>query len=115
MKIKYLTGSANKTKEGYELPTTERTLPFLIRPDNVVRFHTAGHARDNTIKHPAPFYKDLPKYYINILTDENDTILDPFGGIMTTGVACNEVGNRNFIGIELNEKYAEFGKKRIEI
>jgi DNA modification methylase len=34
---------------------------------------------------------------------------------MTTGVACNEVGNRNFIGIELNEKYAEFGKKRIEI
>ena len=113
MKIKYLTGSANKTKEGYELPTTERTLPFLIRPDNVVRFHTAGHARDNTIKHPAPFYKDLPKYYINILTDENDTILDPFGGIMTTGVACNEVGNRNFIGIELNEKYAEFGRKRI--
>jgi hypothetical protein len=32
---------------------------------------------------------------------------------MTTGLACNEVGNRNFIGFELNEKYAEFGKKRI--
>jgi site-specific DNA-methyltransferase (adenine-specific)/site-specific DNA-methyltransferase (cytosine-N4-specific) len=113
MKIKYLTGSSNKTKEGYELPTTERTLPFLIRPDNVVRFHTAGHARDNTIKHPAPFYKDLPKYYINLLTDEGDTIIDPFGGIMTTGLACNEIGNRNFIGMELNEKYAEFGDKRI--
>jgi DNA modification methylase len=87
--------------------------PTLVRPDNVVRFHTAGHARDNTIKHPAPFYKDLPKYYINLLTDEEDIILDPFGGIMTTGLACNEIGNRNFIGFELNEKYAEFGIKRL--
>jgi DNA modification methylase len=111
--INYLTGSTNKTKDGYELPTIKRTLPDLVRPDNVVRFHTAGHARDNSIKHPAPFYKDLPKYYINLLTDDGDTILDPFGGIMTTGLACNEVGNRNFIGMELNEKYAEFGKKRI--
>ena len=86
--------------------------PFT-RPDNVVRFSTAGAARDNTIKHPAPFYKDLPKYYINLLTDDGDTILDPFGGIMTTGLACNEIGNRNFIGFEFNERYAEFGKKRI--
>lgn len=112
MKIKYLTGSTNKTKDGYELPTTERTLPFLIRPDNVVRFLTAGASRDNTIKHPAPFYKDLPAYYIKFLTDEGDTVLDPFGGIMTTGLACKEL-NRNFIGMELNEKYAEFGHKRI--
>ena len=88
-------------------------LPDKVRPDNVVRFHTAGYARDNSIKHPAPFHKDLPKYYINLLTDDGDTILDIFGGIMTTGLACNEIGNRNFIGFELNEKYAEFGKKRI--
>jgi site-specific DNA-methyltransferase (adenine-specific) len=87
--------------------------PTLVRPDNVVRFHTAGHARDNTIKHPAPFYKDLPAHYIKFLTDDGDTILDPFGGIMTTGLACNEIGNREFIGMELNEKYAEFGDKRI--
>ena len=87
--------------------------PTLVRPDNVVRFHTAGHARDNTIKHPAPFYKDLPKYYIKFLTDDGDTILDPFGGIMTTGIACNEIGNRDFIGMELNEKYAEFGYNRM--
>jgi site-specific DNA-methyltransferase (adenine-specific)/site-specific DNA-methyltransferase (cytosine-N4-specific) len=112
-KIKYLTGSTNKTKEGYELPITDRIIPDKVRPDNVVRFSTAGAARDNSIKHPAPFHKDLPKYYINLLTDDGDTILDPFGGIMTTGLACNEIGNRNFIGFELNEKYAEFGKKRI--
>ena len=112
-RIRYLTGSTNKTKEGYELPNTDRIIPDKVRPDNVVRFSTAGAARDNTIKHPAPFHKDLPKYYINLLTDEGDIILDPFGGIMTTGLACQEIGNRNFIGFELNEKYAEFGIKRL--
>jgi DNA modification methylase len=84
-----------------------------VRPDNVVRFHTAGHARDNTIKHPAPFYKDLPLYYINLLTDENDLCVDIFSGIATTGLACKEL-LRQYIGFELNEKYAEFSKKRME-
>jgi site-specific DNA-methyltransferase (adenine-specific)/site-specific DNA-methyltransferase (cytosine-N4-specific) len=115
-KYKWKVSNHGQTQDGERIEKhfmDGNNLPDLVRPDNVVRFHTAGHARDNTIKHPAPFYKDLPKYYINLLTDDGDTILDPFGGIMTTGLACNEIGNRNFIGFELNEKYAEFGKKRI--
>jgi site-specific DNA-methyltransferase (adenine-specific)/site-specific DNA-methyltransferase (cytosine-N4-specific) len=108
--INYLTGSTNKTKEGYELPNTKRTLPDLVRPDNVFRFPTAGLARDNTIRHPAPFYKDLPIYFINLLTDEGDVVLDVFSGIGTTGLGCND---RQYIGFELNEKYAEFSKKRL--
>jgi site-specific DNA-methyltransferase (adenine-specific) len=91
----------------------EPIIPDKVRPDNVFRFLTAGQSRDNTIRHPAPYHKELPTYFINLLTDEGDTILDVFGGIMTTGVACNEIGNRTFIGFELNEKYAEFGIKRI--
>lgn len=82
----------------------------LVRPDNVFRFQTAAAARDNTIRHPAPYHKDLPTYFINLLTDEGDTILDVFSGIGTTGLGCN---NRNYIGFELNEKYAEFSKKRL--
>jgi site-specific DNA-methyltransferase (adenine-specific)/site-specific DNA-methyltransferase (cytosine-N4-specific) len=113
-KISYLTGLTNKTKEGYVLPNTERIIPYKVRPDNVFRFLTAGAARDNSIKHPAPFHKDLPKYFINLLTDEGDYVLDTFGGIMTTGLSCKEVGNRNFIGFELNEKYTEFGIKRLK-
>jgi len=83
-----------------------------VRPDNVFRFATAGASRDNTIKHPAPFNKELPQYFINLLTDEGDIVMDTFGGIMTSGLAAKSL-NRNFIGIELNEKYAEFGEKRI--
>ena len=83
-----------------------------IRPDNVFRFPTAGLARDNTIRHPAPFNKQLPSYFINLLTDEGDVVLDVFSGIGTTGMSCKDL-NRQYIGMELNEKYAEFSKKRI--
>lgn len=89
-----------------------RQQPDKIRPDNVFRFSTASASRDNTIKHPAPFHKELPLYFINLLTDENDLVLDPFSGIGTTGMACNEL-NRNYIGYELNEKYAEFSENRL--
>jgi site-specific DNA-methyltransferase (adenine-specific) len=90
----------------------ERLVPELVRPDNVFRFPTAGKERDNTIRHPAPYHKELPTYFINLLTDEGDTVLDVFSGIGTTGLGCNEL-NRQYIGIELNEKYAEFSKKRL--
>jgi site-specific DNA-methyltransferase (adenine-specific)/site-specific DNA-methyltransferase (cytosine-N4-specific) len=84
-----------------------------VRPDNVVRFSTAGAARDNLIKHPAPYHKDLPLYYINLLTDEGDLVIDPFSGIATTGVACREL-NREYIGYELNKTYADFSIKRLQ-
>ena len=92
--------------------TAYREVPDKVRPDNVFRFSTAGAARDNHIKHPAPFHKELPTYFINLLTDEGDIVLDVFAGIGTTGLACEELG-RDFIGYELNPKYVEFGNKRI--
>ena len=46
-------------------------------------------------------------------SNENELILDPFMGSGTTVVACINT-NRNFIGIELDEKYFEIAKKRIE-
>ena len=42
-----------------------------------------------------------------------DTILDPFMGSGTTGVACAELGV-DFIGIELDKQYFEIAKSRIE-
>jgi site-specific DNA-methyltransferase (adenine-specific) len=82
----------------------------MVRPDNVFRFNTAATERDNSIRHPAPYHKELPTYFINLLTDEGDVVLDVFSGIGTTGLGCN---NREYIGFELNEKYAEFSKKRL--
>ena len=90
----------------------DKILPDKIRPDNVFRFSTAGASRDNSIKHPAPYHKELPSYFINLLTDEGDLILDPFSGIGTTSLAAKEL-NRKSIGFELNERYADFSIKRL--
>lgn len=46
-------------------------------------------------------------------TDENDTILDPFMGSGTTGIACVN-NNRNFIGIELDKQYFDIAQNRIK-
>ena len=50
---------------------------------------------------------------IAISSKLGDLVLDPFGGTMTTGAMAKKLG-RNFIMIEQNEKYIEFGKKRLE-
>jgi DNA modification methylase len=86
--------------------------PEKVRPDNVRRFSTCSASRDNLIKHPAPYHKELPTYYIKMLTDENDLVLDPFSGIATTGMACIDT-NRNYIGFEMNQTYADFSVRRM--
>ena len=45
-------------------------------------------------------------------TKPGDTILDPFMGSGTTGVACVQTG-RNFIGIEIDAGYFEIAQRRI--
>jgi len=91
----------------------EITMPLMSRPDNMFFFKTAAASRDNKIKHPAPFNKELPAYFINLLTDENDLVVDPFSGTGSTGIACKE-SNRNYIGYEENPMYAEFSRERLK-
>ena len=63
--------------------------------------------------HPTIKPLEIIKNLIINSSNENDIVLDCFMGSGTTGVACKEL-KRNFIGIELNEKYFEIAKKRIE-
>lgn len=68
--------------------------------------------RKNKTNHPAPFPIRLVQDHIVSWSNEDDTILDPFMGSGTTGVACKSL-NRNFIGIELDDEYFEIAKCRI--
>ena len=63
--------------------------------------------------HPTQKPIDLMKYLIEVSSNENDIVLDPFMGSGSTGVACVNT-NRNFIGIELDKTYFDIAKQRIE-
>lgn len=63
--------------------------------------------------HPTQKPTKLMKWCIEQLRDNPQTILDPFMGSGTTGVAAVQMG-RNFIGIEKEEKYFQIACKRIE-
>ncbi len=63
--------------------------------------------------HPTEKPERLLERIILLGSRENDTVLDPFLGSGTTGVICKE-NNRNFIGVEINEKYCEVARKRIK-
>jgi site-specific DNA-methyltransferase (adenine-specific) len=56
---------------------------------------------------------ELMKILIENSSIENDTILDPFMGIGSTALACKN-SNRKFIGIEIDNKYFDVAKQRIE-
>ena len=51
-------------------------------------------------------------WLIERATNPGDTVLDPFCGSGTTGVACVQTG-RNFIGIELDPGYCDIARRRI--
>lgn len=63
--------------------------------------------------HPAPRPLDQMKEIVASYTRPGGTVLDPFMGSGTTGVACLNLG-RKFIGIEMEPKYFEIACTRIE-
>lgn len=75
----------------------------ILRVPNIIR----------TKEHPTEKPADLMKILVRNSSEENETVLDPFMGVGGTGVACKTL-NRNFIGIEIDEKYFNVAKKRIE-
>jgi len=64
--------------------------------------------------HPTQKPVALLEYLIKTYTNEGETVLDFTMGSGTTGIACVNT-NRNFIGIEKDEKYFEIAKNRITV
>ena len=65
-----------------------------------------------TNEHPCAKPQKAWKVLLCSVTRRGDTVLDPFMGSGTTGVACIQTG-RKFIGIEIDEGYFEIAKRRI--
>jgi len=62
--------------------------------------------------HPTVKPIALMEYLINMVTQKNGTVLDPFMGSGSTGIACKNL-ERNFIGFESNQGYFELASHRI--
>ena len=69
--------------------------------------------RDGNRVHPTQKPVALLEYLIKTYTNEGETVLDNCMGSGSTGVACVNT-NRRFIGIELDDKYFEIAKQRID-
>ncbi|EAH9477355.1 site-specific DNA-methyltransferase [Campylobacter coli] len=65
------------------------------------------------MEHPTQKPYRLIEKLILLATNENDTILDPFMGSGSTGVACM-LKKRNFIGCEIDKEYFEIAESRIK-
>ncbi len=63
--------------------------------------------------HPTVKPIKLMEYLIKLITPPQGTVLDPFMGSGSTGVAARRLGFK-FIGIELNQEYIDIAKRRIE-
>ena len=88
---------------------------FTPRKSNGDRFPidviTFSKGNNHTV-HPTQKPVDLLEYLIKTYTDEGMLVLDNCMGSGSTGVAAKQL-NRNFIGMELDKKYFEIAKQRI--
>lgn len=69
----------------------------------------AGGDRHHPTPKPIPLMLEL----VELFTDPDEIVLDPFAGSGTTGVACLRLGRR-FIGIEKDEAFAKTARERLE-
>ena len=80
-------------------------------PTNILEFKK--DTKRNGKSHPTQKPILLMEYLIKTYTNENETVLDFTMGSGSTGVACVNT-NRNFIGIEMDDKYFDIAQKRIK-
>lgn len=106
-----------RRKDGYSKsecyglqPSKSKSKSNVYYPKNILRY---GNAKQTGKLHPTQKPLALLEYLVKTYTREGMTVLDPTMGSGTTGHACVNL-DRRFIGIELEQKYFEIAKNRIQ-
>lgn len=81
-------------------------------PHHLLEFSGAGTGKEKR-EHPTQKPVALLEYLVKTYTNPGETVLDNCMGSGSTGVACVNTG-REFIGIEMDKKYFDIAKQRIE-
>lgn len=92
----------------FSLAMIEAAWTTLKKPAKMFRYSVTSYSKEHPTQKPLP----LMKWCIGHLPDTAKTILDPFMGSGTTGVAAVQMG-RSFIGIEREPVYFEAACRRI--
>lgn len=90
-------------------PSAKREGDTKKYPKSIIKFPRPASC---VMVHPTQKPVELLEWLINTYTNKNETVLDNCMGSGSTGVACKNL-NRDFIGIELEEKYFNIAKERI--
>ena len=90
----------------------ERTTVNALKQHPNIFYYDVG--KNEKTAHTAPFPNDLARDHILSWSNRGDTVLDPFMGSGTTGVACVNTG-RNFIGIERDPQYYRISCQRVGV
>ncbi|MBW8363398.1 MAG: site-specific DNA-methyltransferase [Rhizobium sp.] len=104
-----ITSSFDKVANGGSIPANviedAIAADMLVSGNNAANDQYTKRCKEAGIKiHPARFPAVLPEFFIKLLTDEGDIVVDPFAGSNTTG-AVAEQNSRRWIGMELVEEY----------
>lgn len=89
----------------------ERVIEFENYPKSVIKFTNSNNNERGL--HPTQKPVALMEYLVKTYTSENDIVLDFTMGSGSTGVACMNT-NRRFIGIELEKRYFDIARERME-
>ena len=100
-----------KGSEEHAASGAKHAIRYKVNPINFFDFKCVPRSKGTL--HPTQKPVALMEYLIKTYTNEGETVLDFCMGSGTTGVACVHTG-RHFIGIELDEKYFDIAKRRIE-
>ena len=95
------------TKNARRWPTLRDEVPMRHKRD-VMTFKRGT----TSAKHFAPYPLGLPDEFIRAFTRPGDTVLDPFSGSGTTGIAAVN-NNRAYIGIDCSAEYNAVARARI--
>jgi len=99
---------AHSTTNGSGMNMSRRIVSDLVRPSNVVTMPSSSI----NIDHPAVFPQALPEFFIKLMTEPGDLVLDPFMGSGTTALAARNLGRR-YEGVEAIQDYVVLNAERL--
>src|ERR1700687_4137151 len=114
--------SFDKIHAGGSIPSNVTEAEFEDVPESMLKMgnnaandaYTRRCKEGGTKIHPARFPAALPKFFIKLLTQEGDLVIDPFAGSNTTGAVAESL-KRRWIACEAVEEYLKASTFRFEV